>query len=99
MKIKVDRRSKAYNRIVNAGFKIRNISLYKIKEIYFPEIIFTCICGTKEMFFNLAYIKENIPKRLDVARMIEESGAISENHLKLDGYSQAQIDYIRRVYS
>ncbi len=99
MRIKVNRRSEAYRRVMSAGFRIRNINLIRSGELYHPIIYFKCICGTWEAFVNIRYDKQSIPKIMDVAAMIEKAGAISEDHLVNDGYTKEQIKIIRRAYA
>lgn len=103
MRIKVDRASEAYKRIMSAGFRIANVNLRKSyvgeEKIYTPVIRFECVCGRVETAEGFVYYGRNeLPKRLDIAQMIEEAGAVSVQHLKEDGYTEEQITYIRRYY-
>ena len=98
MRIKVDRNSPAYHRVISAGFRIRNINLFRDGDYYIPLIVFTCVCGTMERFVGIVYHRSEIPKRLDVACMMEKADALSVEHLKEDGYSGEEIKDIRRAY-
>lgn len=97
--IKVNRNTAAYYRIISAGFRISGINLIKIAtDFYRASIKFRCVCGTIEEFTSIYYSKHEIPKRLDVAKMIENANALSIEHLQKDGYSSTQIAMIRKVY-
>ena len=102
MRIKVDRRSDAYRRVMSAGFRITNIQLIKQENqwccpMYKAICRFTCICGTKE-YFSQYFPEGSVPKKLDIAKQLERRGAISEKHLIGDGYSKSEINYILREY-
>lgn len=104
MRIKVDRRSDAYKRVIAAGFKIHNITLRRVKNphcqlfYYIPYIAFTCVCGSTERFVGFTFYREQIPNKIDVAAMMESVGALSVEHLKEDGYTDEEIKRIRKAY-
>ena len=61
-------------------------------------IEFTCVCKRKEMLMTSMDGTYYSGHKIDAARIIENSGALSVEHLREDGYSEEQISYIRRAY-
>jgi len=103
MRIKIERRSPAYYRMMQAGFKIININLIKLSHnLYEPIIRIKCICGTVERLVGPGYTcitREELPCKWDIAQLVEDSGGVSVEHLQEDGYSEKEIKFIRRAYN
>lgn len=65
---------------------------------------FRCVCDQYEQFgpviFKSVLIDVFWPDgRIDFAQMLEESGAVSVEHLLKDGYSDIEISRIRGAYA
>ncbi len=89
---RIDRDSNAYHRVVAAGFSIGDAEYF---DGHYIRIPFTCVCGRTE---QLNYIGPHDPSAFDVAAIMEEAGALSVEHLRADGYSEIEIEKIRRPY-
>lgn len=103
--MQVDTETHAYKRLMAVGFIIDNFEYgYNKLDYFFVRCDFTCICKRDEHFLDRTtdiltwqrYIKGN---KFDVARRIEELGAISVDHLRKDGYSEEEIARIRAPYN
>lgn len=89
--------STADTRLKAAGFEV-----YQLKVDWIPEkkkwlvtASFKCVCGTIE---DLSDYYDEPPQNLNAAEWIEKSGAVSEKHLRNDGFSEIDIKRIRSVY-
>lgn len=110
----INRSTPAYKRITIAGFNINKIDVvdsYWGDSIL--RAMFTCVCGRVEYLqVNLADLVPSdkwswvgelpvpwvVDKLVDVAAIIEHIGAISEGHLRADGFTEEEIKHIRRAY-
>lgn len=100
--IAVDRNSPAYKRITGAGFYIKDIEVNYVPERYMYLVCerFVCVCGKEEMFVDyMDELELQARKVKDVAQIIEDTGQISVEHLREDGYSEEQISEIRKAYN
>lgn len=104
MTLTLNRSSPAYKRMTKAGFTFKDPVAWQDKSYLYCD--FTCVCGKEEHItatkvsekapnFKQVYLKDN---SWDVAQVIEDHGAISVEHLRGDGYTEAQIRKIRRPY-
>lgn len=99
----INRVSESYQRFTAAGFAIDGGHMYeKITydvgawRVYTAVIFFTCVCGKKEVaVFSIDSHYLNII--VDAAWHILNSPALSEEHLRDDGYSEEQIKKIRQA--
>lgn len=95
--------SDAYKRITEAGFKINYLEVFKnIKEFMF-RASFTCVCNEIEFLQYYLPVKDmcgfvSEDKTIDVAHILETCGAVSEAHLREDGFSEEDIKCIRIPY-
>jgi hypothetical protein len=88
-KYTLDTASEAYKRMELAGFTI--IRFEHVGDM--GRALFKCVCG------KLECIAFKIDKdEIDVAAILENSGAVSVEHLQKDGYNPAQIEEIRKGY-
>lgn len=104
--VKLDRSSLAYRRMRCAGFIIDDSVFVQREGTIRMTIGFQCVCGRKE-YFTSERLADHLPIALhfrvenglvDGAEMIEDAGAVSEEHLKRDGFSEEAIRQIRYVY-
>lgn len=97
-KVYVDEKSEAYKRVTAAGFTIDRLAVDYVpeKSAYLMSINFTCVCGTQEILVN--YFEDYIAGVIDAAKMIEDADALSEDHLREDGYTEDEIKRIRAPY-
>lgn len=67
-----------------------------------------CVCGREEILSHVAhdYFSDCSMRRyytdtgeIDAAAMVEDAGALDEEHLQMDGYTPVQIAEIRRAYA
>lgn len=94
--MQIDTESEAYKRVKSAGFEINNLEHGDRPNGYWVRVEFTCVCGTRELLPILMDEKPQEP--FDIAKVLEEGGQLSAEHLKADGYTDEQIKYIRRAY-
>lgn len=107
----IDRTSEAYMRMSAAGFKVHKA--YKIDRRAFSStfnnsdyrVEFECVCGrveilTQNVIEDVAALHYHYtkPEGWDAALDIERVGAVSEEHLREDGFSETDIRRIRFVY-
>jgi len=100
---RLDRHSPAYFRLQAAGFEIGIIGYEPMYRCGVYTCPFKCVCGRKEMLtFTLDRQTEpdplKPPRKVDVAKMLEEFGSVGIKHLLNDGYSVNEIRRIRRAY-
>lgn len=98
----VDRKSEAYNKITKAGFHIHDILCEEIQGYfgaYVLTIPFNCVCGKKEVLILSACDWEFHNNTIDIAYILEKKGAIAEEHLRSDGYTEDEICKIREPYN
>lgn len=98
--------SPAYRGLTAAGFNIEQF-LPQIRRAFSGEkilealIILNCVCGKTEVGIITQYPPfDNYlhDKRVDVAQWLEDVGALSEEHLKEDGYDLKQVKHIRQLF-
>lgn len=95
--LEVDKSTPAYRRVEMAGFKIFDRIIYDTFQDIF-RVDWLCFCGRQEGFDfgRREYPTEG--NKIDVAKIIEDLGAISEDHLRKDGFTEEEIIHIRRAY-
>jgi hypothetical protein len=112
--IEINKNTASYKRMEIAGFKIKNCysdCFHSTSgELYHEDIVsvsFECVCGKVEraiklfdscrQYFTPQYHMHRVV--IDAAKLIEDIGALSEEHLRNDNFSEDEIKYIRRAYA
>jgi len=88
--------SPAYRRAQNAGFTFYDIEQGDSPAGKWVRLQFKCVCGQVEIFCSKAPLLIN--GEWDAAQELENRGAFSENHLRQDGFTDAQIKEITERY-
>ncbi len=97
MNVRYNTTTPAYSRLKEAGFSVKDFDVFfnKQYDAFIHSVTFVCVCGTVE---RLSWLNDAVEHNADVAQKIEAVGAVSEEHLREDGYTEEQIKEIRKPY-
>lgn len=105
---KINKDSCAYKRVSAGSFKIMDRIIRSVvpehyrKESQNFRFDWFCVCGRQEatevywLEIQNCYLSDE--NKIDVAKVIEDRGGISEDHLREDGFSEHEIKQIRIAY-